>query len=345
MDYKESGVDIDAAETLISIIKPITKATNRRGAIGGIGGFGALFDIKKAGFKDPIIVTSTDGVGTKLKIAIATGIHNTIGIDLVAMCVNDIIVQGAEPLSFLDYFAAGKLDTEIARNIIEGIAEGCKQANCVLAGGETAEMPGMYEVGHYDLAGFCLGAVERTNLLPKKTIKHHDLLVGLASSGIHSNGFSLVNHIMKKHAWDHHLTKAQFGLGRTIGEELLTPTRIYVKPVLEMHKKKLINGVAHITGGGLLDNIPRILPKNIGARFFYKPALPEVFQWIQTEGDVSIEEMYRTYNCGIGMVLIVSPKNMDGVLQIVKKYKIETTYLGYVENGHHEVKIPDYGTI
>ena len=335
MDYKQSGVDIDAADELIASIKPFAKATNRLGNIGGIGGFGALFDIKKLKFKDPILVTSTDGVGTKLKVAIETGIHNTIGIDLVAMCVNDIIVQGAEPLSFLDYFATGKLDTNIAKKVIQGIAEGCKQANCVLAGGETAEMPGMYEDGHYDLAGFCLGAVERKNLLPKKTIKPHDLLIGISSSGVHSNGFSLINKIMENHkmySWDTLIISPE----KTIGEEFLTPTKIYVKTILELHRKKLIKGAAHITGGGLTENIPRILPKNMGARIS-PPKLPEVFQWIQIEGNVSRDEMYRTYNCGIGMVLIISQKNYSNVLNIIEKHDHDVFYLGYVEEGHHSI--------
>ena len=333
MDYKQSGVDIDAADALIDGIKPLAKSTNRRGSIGGLGGFGALFDIKKAGYKDPILVTSTDGVGTKLKIAIETGIHDTIGIDLVAMCVNDIIVQGAEPLSFLDYFATGKLDAKVAKKVIKGIAEGCKQANCVLAGGETAEMPGMYEDGHYDLAGFCLGAAERGHLLPKSNIKAYDMVFGFGSSGVHSNGFSLVNRLFKTKniSWD---SIASFGDGTTTyGEEFLKPTKIYVKMMLEMHQKKLLLAGAHITGGGIVENLPRVMPKKLGVNVITSWKTPEIFKWLKKEGDIDHNEMLRTFNCGLGFIIIVGQKNVDEMFRLAKKHKEIPVFLGHIEGG------------
>lgn len=333
MDYKQSGVDIDAADALIDGIKPLAKSTNRRGSIGGLGGFGALFDIKKAGYKDPILVTSTDGVGTKLKIAIETDIHDTIGIDLVAMCVNDIIVQGAEPLSFLDYFATGKLDANVAKKVIEGITEGCKQANCVLAGGETAEMPGMYADGHYDLAGFCLGAAERGHLLPKSTIKAYDMVFAFSSSGVHSNGFSLVNRLFKTKniSWD---SIAAFGDGTTTyGEEFLKPTKIYVKMILEMHQKKILLAGAHITGGGVVENLPRVMPKRLGVNVITSWRVPEIFKWLKKEGDIDRDEMLRTFNCGVGFIIIVAQKNVDEMFKLAKKHNETPIFLGHVEGG------------
>jgi len=302
--YKQAGVDIDAGDALVERIKPLAKATNRAGVMGGLGGFGALFDLKKAGkYKHPILVSSTDGVGTKLKIAQAMNKHDTIGIDLVAMCVNDLLAQGAEPLFFLDYFATGKLDVDVAEQVIKGIAAGCKEAGCALIGGETAEMPGMYKSGEYDLAGFAVGAVERNKLLPKKNIEKGDVVLGLASSGLHSNGFSLVRRVFEK-------KKLNYGMltptGKTIGEELLRPTRIYVKSCLKIVHKfpKDLKALAHITGGGLVDNVNRVLPK--GKWLNASWSAPKIFKWLQKTGNISDTEMLRTFNCGIGMVMVVS---------------------------------------
>ncbi len=261
--YKQAGVDIDAGNALVGRIKPLAKATRRKGSMDDIGGFGALFDLKKAGYKDPLLVSSTDGVGTKLKIAQEMDRHDTIGIDLVAMCVNDLVVQGAEPLFFLDYFATGKLSVDVAEQVIKGIAKGCRETGCALVGGETAEMPGMYKPGEYDLAGFSVGAVERKNLLPKKDVKAGDMILGLAASGLHSNGFSLVRYIMNKRGLGYD-AKAPFEKNKMLGEALLTPTRIYVQSCLKTIRKfpKDIKALAHITGGGLVDNTERVLPEH-----------------------------------------------------------------------------------
>ena len=299
--YRDAGVDIEAGDALVDAIKPLAKATNRAGVMGGLGGFGALFDLKAAGFTDPVLVSTTDGVGTKLKIAIETGIHDYVGIDLVAMCVNDLVVQGAAPLFFLDYFATGALDVEAAKRIIAGIAEGCKQAACALVGGETAEMPGMYAKGDYDLAGFSVGAAERNALLPAN-VKPGDAILALPSSGVHSNGFSLVRRIMADAglSWDSEI------LGQRAADVLTTPTRIYVKPVLEIHKQNLLKAAAHITGGGLPGNLPRALPENCGARLHGPWAMPEIFSFLARTANVAAEEMLRVFNCGVGMALIVS---------------------------------------
>ncbi len=277
--------------------------------MGGLGGFGGLFDPRAAGYEDPVLIAATDGVGTKLKIAIDTGRHDTVGIDLVAMCVNDLVVQGAEPLFFLDYFATGRLDAGAAATVVSGIAEGCRQAGCALIGGETAEMPGMYGDGDYDLAGFSVGAAERGNLLPRDDIAPGDRILGLASSGVHSNGFSLVRHVFARHGLNYDVPTA-FGSGLTWGETLLTPTRIYVKSCLALHKAGIARAFAHITGGGLTENVPRILPDGMDARI--DPAtwsMPSVFSWLMTEGGIAPAEMARTFNCGIGMVAIVRPKD------------------------------------
>ena len=282
--------------------------------MGGLGGFGGLFDPKAAGFNDPVLVAATDGVGTKLKIAIETGIHDSVGIDLVAMCVNDLVVQGAEPLFFLDYFATGRLDPAAAADVIAGIAEGCRQAGCALIGGETAEMPGMYADGDYDLAGFSVGAAERGTLLPRADIAPGDVLLGLASSGVHSNGFSLVRHVLSG-AGQAFASAAPFAAGRTWGEELLTPTRIYVKACLDLHRAGLAKGYAHITGGGLTENIPRILPDGTGA--VLDPAswpFPPVFAWLLRDGGVPADEMARTFNCGIGMVVVTAAGDADAAM-------------------------------
>ncbi len=299
--YRDAGVDIEAGDALVDAIKPLAKATNRMGVVGGLGGFGALFDLKAAGFVDPILVSTTDGVGTKLKIAIETGIHDFVGIDLVAMCVNDLVVQGAAPLFFLDYFATGALDVEAARCIIAGIAEGCKQAGCALVGGETAEMPGMYAKGDYDLAGFSVGAAERDALLPAN-VQPGDAILALPSSGVHSNGFSLVRRIFKDAGltWDSQI------FGRHAADVLTTPTRIYVKPMLALHKAGLLKGAAHITGGGLPGNLPRALPADHGARLNGPWAMPEIFSFLARTANVTAEEMLRVFNCGVGMTLIVT---------------------------------------
>ncbi|MGQ0456374.1 MAG: phosphoribosylformylglycinamidine cyclo-ligase [Hyphomicrobium sp.] len=309
--YAQSGVDIDAGNALVRAIKPLAKATSRPGADVDLGGFGGLFDLKRAGFKDPILVAANDGVGTKLKIAIDTGRHATIGIDLVAMCVNDLVVQGAEPLFFLDYFAVGKLDVAIARDVIAGIADGCKQAGCALIGGETAEMPGMYHGQDYDLAGFAVGAAERGEILPRGDIAIGDVLIGLPSSGVHSNGYSLVRKLVSHAgaAWD---DAAPFASGQTFAEALLTPTRIYVKPLLTAIRATggagatgAIKALSHITGGGLSENLPRVLPDDVAARIDLTSIdAPPVFGWLAKTGRLDDAEMLRTFNCGIGMVVI-----------------------------------------
>lgn len=319
--YKQAGVDIDAGNALVGRIKPLAKATRRLGSMDELGGFGALFDVKKAGYVDPLLVSSTDGVGTKLKIAQAAGKHDTIGIDLVAMCVNDLIVQGAEPLFFLDYFATGKLSVDVAEQVIKGIAEGCKLAGCALIGGETAEMPGMYADGEYDLAGFTVGAVERTNVLPLVTLKAGDVVLGLASSGIHSNGFSLVRYIMEKNNLKFD-SPAPFADGLTIADALLIPTRIYVKNCLAAIRAfpQGIKGFAHITGGGLPENLPRVLPDSLCAKIDRKSwELPPVFAWLKKAGNVPDHDFLRTFNCGIGMVVIVDKDSADAIMESLSK--------------------------
>ncbi|HWK34009.1 MAG TPA: phosphoribosylformylglycinamidine cyclo-ligase [Hyphomicrobium sp.] len=322
--YRDAGVDIDAGNRLVELIKPLARATRRPGSDTDLGGFGGLFDLKGAGFRDPVLVSATDGVGTKLKIAIDTGQHATIGIDLVAMCVNDLVVQGAEPLFFLDYFACGKLDVETASTVVAGIAEGCKQAGCALIGGETAEMPGMYQAGDYDLAGFAVGAAERGQLLPRSDIAVGDVLIGLASSGVHSNGYSLVRRLVKESglAWD---APAPFAPASTLATELLAPTRIYVKPVLAAIEatggtEGAVKALAHITGGGLSENVPRVLPESVAARIDLSaiPAVP-VFGWLAETGGLSDAEMLKTFNCGIGMVLVVAAGETDLVLRALQE--------------------------
>ncbi len=305
LTYRDAGVDIEAGDALVEVIKPLARSTDRAGTMGGLGGFGALFDLKAAGFRDPVLVSSTDGVGTKLKLAIDSGIHGFVGQDLVAMCVNDLVVQGAEPLFFLDYFATGKLEVAQAAAVVGGIAEGCRIAGCALVGGETAEMPGLYKGGDYDLAGFTVGAAERDALLPKPDVGPGDVLLGLASSGVHSNGFSLVRRILE----GTNLTMdapAPFAPGKTVAEALLVPTRIYVKPVLALHKAGLLKAAAHITGGGLPGNLPRVLPTGVVAALDARAwTLPPVFGWLARAGNVAPAEMLRVFNCGLGMVLVV----------------------------------------
>ncbi len=316
LTYAQAGVDIDAGNALIEKIKPLAKATRRPGADASLGGFGALFDLKAAGYSDPLLVSTTDGVGTKLKVAIDTGLHDTVGIDLVAMCVNDLLAQGAEPLLFLDYFATGKLNVEEAARVVGGIAQGCTLAGCALVGGETAEMPGMYSEGDYDLAGFSVGAVERGAVLPRLGDQQAgDLVIGLGSSGPHSNGYSLVRRIVERSglAWD---APAPFSAGRTLAQALMAPTRIYIKSVLPQIKAGRIKGCAHITGGGLVENPPRAIAEGLEARFDWNAwPLPPVFAWMQEVGGVGDHELRRTFNCGVGLILIVSPEDAPAVLE------------------------------
>ena len=302
--YRDAGVDIEAGDALVERIKPLAKATGRAGVMGGLGGFGALFDLRGAGFEDPVLVSTTDGVGTKLKVAIETGRHGTVGIDLVAMCVNDLVVQGAEPLFFLDYFATGALSVEHAAEVVRGIAAGCTQAGCALVGGETAEMPGLYAAGDYDLAGFSVGAAERGQLLPDG-VAVGDALLALPSSGVHSNGYSLVRKVMALAGvgWE---DKAPFAAGQSFADVLMAPTRIYVKAVLSLHRAGLLHGAAHITGGGLPGNVPRALPAGMAAEIDAGAWTPQpVFRWLSRMGGVAADEMLRVFNCGVGMVLVV----------------------------------------
>ena len=313
LTYAEAGVSIDAGNALVRAIGPLARSTSRPGADVALGGFGGLFDLKAAGFADPLLVAANDGVGTKLKLAIDTGRHDGVGIDLVAMCANDLIVQGAEPLFFLDYYASGKLDQAVAAGVIASIAEGCRQAGCALIGGETAEMPGMYADADYDLAGFCVGAVERDNLLTGAQIAPGDVILGLASSGLHSNGFSLVRRVVERSGWDLAAPHPAFG-GATLGEVLLTPTRIYVRAVLPLLQKQRVKGLAHITGGGIIENIPRVLPERCHAVIDTNGwELPMIFADLQTAGPVAAGEMARTFNCGIGMAVIVAANEGDAV--------------------------------
>lgn len=312
--YRDSGVDIDAGNALVRAIAPLVKATARPGADAAIGGFGGLFDLKAAGFNDPILVAANDGVGTKLKIAIETGIHDTVGIDLVAMCVNDLIVQGAEPLFFLDYFATGHLETGVAEAVVKGIASGCKEAGCALIGGETAEMPGMYADGEYDLAGFAVGAAERGMLLPRDDIEAGDVLVGLPSSGVHSNGFSLVRRLVANAGLDW-ASPAPFAPEMSLGEALLTPTRIYVGDALRLVRGGQVKALAHITGGGLTENIPRVLPDGRGFELEAGSwAVPPVFDWLQASARLDAAEMQRTFNCGVGMVAVAGEAQAGEVI-------------------------------
>jgi len=329
LTYADAGVDIDAGNAMVERIKPLVRATRRPGADAEIGGFGGLFDLKAAGFTDPILVGANDGVGTKVKIAIESGLHDTIGIDLVAMCVNDLIVQGAEPLFFLDYYATGKLDPEVGAAIVAGIAEGCVQAGAALIGGETAEMPGLYADRDYDLAGFSVGAVERTRLLPKSDIAAGDIAFGLPSSGVHSNGFSLVRKIVATTglAWD---APAPFAPERSLAAALLAPTRIYVKPLLAAMKQTSgIKALAHITGGGFVDNLPRVLPDGLSIKLDLAAfAVPPVFGWLAKEGGLAEHEMLRTFNCGIGMVVIAAASLKEEVEKTLRELGEQPVLLG-----------------
>ena len=320
LTYRDAGVDIDAGDRLVELVKPLAKSTARPGAEAALGGFGGVFDLKAAGFADPVLVSGADGVGTKLDVAAAVGRHDTIGIDLVAMCVNDVLAQGAEPLFFLDYFATGKLAPEAAADVVAGIAEGCRRAGCALIGGETAEMPGLYAPGRYDLAGFVVGAAERDRLLPNMdAMRAGDALVAVASSGPHSNGYSLIRRIVEMSglAYD---APAPFAPDRTLGAALLEPTRIYVASLKELLGSDVVKGLAHITGGGLVENPPRMTPAHLRARIDDASwTLPGVFAWLQEAGGVALAEMRRTFNCGVGLVIAVAPEEAPGVVAALEQ--------------------------
>jgi phosphoribosylformylglycinamidine cyclo-ligase len=346
LTYAQAGVDIDAGNRMVDLIKPLVRATARPGADAEIGGFGGLFDLKRTGFKDPVLVAANDGVGTKVKIAIETGRHDTIGIDLVAMSVNDLVVQGAEPLFFLDYYACGKLEPEVGAAVVAGISAGCRQAGCALIGGETAEMPGLYSGDDYDLAGFAVGAVERGEVLPRADIAEGDVILGLASSGVHSNGFSLVRKVVARTGlpWT---APAPFAPSQSLGDAILEPTRIYVKSCLAaIRDTKAVKGFAHITGGGFPDNIPRVLPKGLGARIdLTKVVVPSVFKWLAKSGDIAQNEMLRTFNCGIGMIVVVAPKDAAAVTDAFKRAGEKVATLGHVVRAAEEPRVVYDGTL
>ncbi len=336
--YADAGVDIDAGNALVEAIKPLVRSTRRPGADAEIGGFGGLFDLKAAGFRDPVLVASTDGVGTKLKIAIDTGILDSVGIDLVAMCVNDLVVQGAEPLFFLDYFATGRLEPEAGAKIVAGIAEGCRQAGAALIGGETAEMPGMYSGKDFDLAGFAVGAVERDDILPRSDLAPGDVVLALASSGVHSNGFSLVRKLIADSGLEFD-APAPFEKSNSLGAALLTPTRIYVKPLLDAVKATgAIKAMAHITGGGITENLPRVLPKGMGAivELGSWPVL-SIFDYMQKIGNIEQDEMLRTFNMGVGMVLVVPAKKFKKAMTILDKASEKAYTIGRIVKGDRKV--------
>lgn len=328
LSYQDAGVSIDRGNRLVDRIKSSASSTHGKGVMGNLGGFGALFDIGAMNYKDPVLVSGTDGVGTKLKLATEMNQHNTIGIDLVAMCVNDILVQGASPLFFLDYFACGELDVDIASDVINGIAQGCKLSDCALIGGETAEMPGMYAIGEYDLAGFCVGAVERADIIDGSTVQAGDTLIGIASSGPHSNGYSLIRKVLE--VSDDDLT-TEFE-GRTLGEALMEPTKIYVTSIKQLFQTCDVKTLSHITGGGLTENLPRVIPDNTQVTIDTKSwAYPPIFEWLQKEGNIETQEMYRTFNCGVGMVVCVSGKDKDAAIQCLMKSGETAWEIGKVE--------------
>ena len=328
LTYKEAGVDIDAGNELVNRIKGAVKGTHRDGVISDLGGFGGLFELASHKYKNPILVSGTDGVGTKLKLAHQLQIHDTIGIDLVAMCVNDVIVQGAEPLFFLDYFATGKLEVDDSVAVVTGIAEGCKQAGAALIGGETAEMPGMYAAGEYDLAGFCVGVADKENLITGDKISTGDVIIGMHSSGVHSNGFSLVNKLLEQQGYS---LKDSFG-DSTLGETLLTPTKIYVKALLEMIANYSIHGLCHVTGGGITENLPRVIPDNLCAEINLQSwKRLSIFDWIQQKGNVAEEEMLRVFNCGIGMLVVTKPDHAKDILNACSKHDINADIIGEVK--------------
>ena len=328
LTYRDAGVDIDAGDRLVENIKPFAKKTLRKGVLAGIGGFGALFEIARARYREPVLVAGTDGVGTKLKLAFEQNRHATIGIDLVAMSVNDILTHGAEPLFFLDYYACGRLDVATATQVVKGIAAGCTQAGCALIGGETAEMPGMYSAGEYDLAGFAVGVVEKRRIIDGSRIVAGDVMLGLASSGAHSNGYSLIRRIIATKGVN---LSADFH-GRTLGDVMLEPTRIYVKPVLKLLKSVAVKGLAHITGGGLVENVPRVLPAGLAARIERAAwRLPPLFRWLQAEGNIADAELYRVFNCGIGMVAVVAPADAARAVKVLTAAGETVWRIGRVE--------------
>jgi len=337
LNYKSAGVDIEAGNALVERIKPIAARTRTAGVMAGLGGFGSMFELPLERYRQPVLVSGTDGVGTKLKLANELGIHDTIGIDLVAMCVNDIIVQGAEPLFFLDYFATGKLDVDIAAAVVEGIGKGCEQAGAALVGGETAEMPGMYADGEYDLAGFCVGIVEKSKVLDGSKVKVGDKLIGIASSGPHSNGYSLIRKII---AHSGSALTEQLN-GKSLGAALLEPTRIYVKPLLALLDKVPVHALAHITGGGLTENLPRVLPAGTKAHINLASwEFPEVFKWLQEKGKVSLPDMLITFNCGVGMIVCVAPEDEQATLETLSQLGEKAFSIGEVvaSEGKPEVK-------
>jgi phosphoribosylformylglycinamidine cyclo-ligase len=329
LSYRDAGVDIDAGDALVERIKPLARSTLRDGVLAGVGGFGALFEVPKR-YREPVLVSGTDGVGTKLKLAFELNVHDTVGIDLVAMSVNDILVQGAEPLFFLDYFACGRLSVDTAAAVVAGIAEGCRRAGCALVGGETAEMPGMYPDGEYDLAGFAVGAVEKSAIVDGNSIVPGDAVVALASSGPHSNGYSLVRRIVQVSGAD---LRADF-LGATLGQALLEPTRIYVKPVLDLLARVPVKGMAHITGGGITGNVPRVLPPGTRAVLQRDSwILPPIFQWLQSHGSVTDPEMHRVFNCGVGMVIVTAPQDAARAVQALNAQGERAWIAGRIEDG------------
>ncbi|MBI3222354.1 MAG: phosphoribosylformylglycinamidine cyclo-ligase [Nitrosomonadales bacterium] len=339
LSYRDAGVDIDAGDRLVENIKPFAKRTMRPEVLSGIGGFGGLVEISKK-YKEPVLVSGTDGVGTKLKLAFELNRHDTVGIDLVAMSVNDILVQGAEPLFFLDYFACGKLDVDAATEVIKGIAYGCEQSGCALIGGETAEMPGMYPVGEYDLAGFAVGVVEKSRIITGGDIKAGDVLLGLASNGAHSNGYSLVRKIIAR---SHPDLDAPFDGTRTLADCIMAPTRLYVKPMLSLMQKLTVKGMAHITGGGITENVPRVLPENVVADIDSKAwQMPKLFHWLREQGNVEAQEMFRTFNCGIGMVVVVSAQDADAAIQHLQASGESVSRIGAIRarNGNeHQTQV------
>jgi phosphoribosylformylglycinamidine cyclo-ligase len=328
LTYRDAGVDIDAGDQLVENIKPFAKKTLRKGVLAGIGGFGALFEIARERYREPVLVAGTDGVGTKLKLAFELNRHATIGIDLVAMSVNDILTHGAEPLFFLDYYACGKLDVATATEVVKGIAAGCEEAGCALIGGETAEMPGMYPGGEYDLAGFAVGVVEKSRIIDGSAIAEGDAVLGLASSGAHSNGYSLIRKIIAVKGVN---LSARFH-GRPLSEAILEPTRIYVKPVLKLVQSVTVKGLAHITGGGLVENVPRVLPERLAARLERAAwTVPPLFTWLKDEGNVADAELYRVFNCGIGMVVVVAAAEADAALKVLKAAGETAWRIGRIE--------------
>ena len=335
LSYKDAGVNIDAGNALVERIKGVSRRTARPEVLGGLGGFGALCEIP-AGYRQPVLVSGTDGVGTKLRLAMAMGIHDTIGIDLVAMCVNDLVVAGAEPLFFLDYYATGALNVDTAADVVVGIGQGCELAGCALVGGETAEMPGMYEGEDYDLAGFCVGVVEKSNIIDGSSVSAGDVLLGVASSGPHSNGYSLIRKILEVSGADLQQTLGD----TTLGQALLTPTTIYVKALLALFAELKVKALSHITGGGLLENLPRVLPQNCNARIDTNSwQWPEIFQWLQAQGNVETTEMYRTFNCGAGMVLCIAPQDVKKTLSMLEQAGHRAWEIGNIVPGDNQVEL------